>query len=90
LQIGQPDLDERSNPIVDTGDARQFERLLVAFADLRRLNALLQAVIARQQSLVHASFEIVVHPAVPYGMGTLGGRFAAASPKSRQAWCDAT
>ena len=52
FEIGEPDLDQRANPLLETVLAGDRERLLVALPDLLGRDALLQAVVARQQQIV--------------------------------------
>ena len=61
LKIGEPDLDERPDRLLDAGVAREFERLLVALAHLGRVDALLQAIVPGQQRLVYRSGETLIH-----------------------------
>ena len=52
LEVGEPDLDERPDRVLEPGLARDGERLLVVRAHLLRRDALLQAVVARDQELL--------------------------------------
>jgi hypothetical protein len=52
LEIGQPDLDERPDRVLETRLARGLERLLVALADFRRIDPLLQPVVAADEQLL--------------------------------------
>ena len=52
LEIGEPELDERADPLLDPNLARDGECLLVARAHLLRIDALLQAVVAGDEQLL--------------------------------------
>jgi hypothetical protein len=52
LEVREPDLDERTDLLLESRLARDRQRLLVALADLLRGDALLQAVVAGQEQLV--------------------------------------
>jgi len=52
LEIGEPDLDERAHDLLEPGLARDGERLLVALPCLLRRDALLQAIVARDEQLL--------------------------------------
>jgi preprotein translocase subunit SecG len=52
LEIGQPELDERPDTVLETGLARDRERLLVGLADLRGIDALLQPVVSGHEQLL--------------------------------------
>lgn len=46
FEVGQPELDKRADRILDSGLARELERLLVALPDFLDLDPLLEAVVA--------------------------------------------
>ena len=52
LEVGQPDLDERSDRVFEARLARHGERLLPALARLRGVDALLQPVVTGDQKLL--------------------------------------
>src|SRR5207249_4631636 len=52
LEVGQPELDERADGLLEAVLARQLERLLVVRADLVRRHALLEPVVAGEQEVV--------------------------------------
>ena len=52
LEVREPDLDERPDQLLEPRLARERERLLVAFARLARVDALLEAVVARDEQLL--------------------------------------
>jgi hypothetical protein len=52
FEISEPDLDQRSHALFQPVLARHRERLLVALPDLLGGDALLQAVVARQEQIV--------------------------------------
>jgi hypothetical protein len=60
LQVGEPDLDQRPNALLQTGFARNRQRLLVALAHLLRSNALLQAVVPGYEQFLDA-FTRIAH-----------------------------
>src|SRR5947209_17498736 len=45
VEVGEPDLDERPDRLLEAGLSRRLERLLVALAGLRGVHALLQPVV---------------------------------------------
>src|SRR5690242_2305612 len=53
-QVGEPDLDERADRVLETGLPGDLERLFPALARLRRIDPLLQAVVARDEQLLNA------------------------------------
>jgi len=59
LEVGEPDLDERSHALLEPGLARNLERLLVAGTRLVGRNALLQAVVPRDQQLLNSLPRVV-------------------------------
>ena len=61
LEVGEPDLDQRPDPLLDPGLPRERERLLVALAHLRRVDALLQPVVPGQDQLLDLS-RVVARP----------------------------
>jgi preprotein translocase subunit SecG len=61
LEIGQPDLDERPNRVLETCLTRDRERLLVALSDLHQGDPLLQPVVARHEELLDALTGVVGH-----------------------------
>ena len=48
--------------LLDPGLAGDRERLLVALADLRGVDALLQAIVSREQCLLDTNTGVVPHP----------------------------
>ena len=52
LEVGEPDLDERADRVLEACLARGLERLLVALAGLRRVDALLEPVVAGDEELL--------------------------------------
>ena len=50
FEVGEPDLDQRPDPLLHPVLARERQRLLVALAHLRRVDALLEPVVAGQIS----------------------------------------
>jgi hypothetical protein len=61
VEIGQPDLDERSDRVLEPGLPRDLERLLVALTDLVERDPLLEPVVARHQELLDALARVVRH-----------------------------
>ena len=57
---------ERPHAVLDPGLAGERERLLVALADLRRVDALLQAIVPREQRLLDTNTGVVRHAPKPY------------------------
>src|SRR5439155_8386326 len=63
-QVGEPDLDERADRLLEPGLARHRERLLPALARLRGVDALLQPVVAGHEQLLDAlPHKITLHKA---------------------------
>jgi hypothetical protein len=54
FKIGEPDLDEPSDPLLDAGGPRELECLLVTLAHFRGLHALFQPVIPGKDCLVYS------------------------------------
>jgi hypothetical protein len=52
FEIGEPDLDERPDRVLEARPPSRLERVLVAFARLRRIDSLLEAVVAGHQELL--------------------------------------
>src|SRR5437870_4236186 len=52
LEVGEPELDQRADRLLEPCLARERERLLVALAGLRRIDALLQPVVAGDEELL--------------------------------------
>jgi len=52
LEVGEPELDERADRLLEPRLARERQRLLVALAGLRRIHALLQPVVAGDEQLL--------------------------------------
>jgi len=52
LEIREPDLDERPDLLLEPGLARDRERLLEALPNLRRVDALLEPVVAGDEQLL--------------------------------------
>ncbi len=52
FEIGEPDLDERPDPLLEAGGARELERLLVARADLLRRDAVLEPVVTCEKQFL--------------------------------------
>jgi hypothetical protein len=46
FEVGQPELDERANRILDPRRARELERLLIALPDFLDLDSLFEPVVA--------------------------------------------
>src|SRR6476660_4039036 len=61
LQIGEPDLDERTDRILETCLSRDRERLVVGLPDLLGGHALLEPVVARDEQLLDALACLVGH-----------------------------
>jgi hypothetical protein len=59
LEIGEPELDQRADPVLDSGLARDREGLLVAGAGLGRIDALLQSVVPRDEQLLNPLARVV-------------------------------
>jgi CheY-like chemotaxis protein len=60
-EVGQPELDEWADHRFEPCLARQRERLLVARSHLCRLNPLLQAIVARDESLLDTNTDVPRH-----------------------------
>src|SRR4029453_14744732 len=54
FEIGEPDLDERPDRLLEACLARRLERLLCALPRLRGIDTLLEPVVARDQQLLDA------------------------------------
>src|SRR5439155_21115413 len=52
LEVGEPELDERADRLLQPRLARKRQRLLVALAGLRRIHALFQPVVAGDEQLL--------------------------------------
>src|SRR5438094_330616 len=52
LEVGEPDLHQRADRLLQPGVPRGGERLLVALTHLRRVDALLEPVVARHEELL--------------------------------------
>ncbi len=52
LEVGQPDLDERADRLLEPRVLRRLEGLLVALPHLLRVDALLEAVVSGDQELL--------------------------------------
>src|SRR5262249_47522048 len=61
LEIGEPDLDERTHRLLQPCCPRHPERLLVALAHLRGIDALLQPVVTGEQQLLDLRSRTVFH-----------------------------
>src|SRR5581483_3837126 len=61
LEIGEPDLDERPDPLLQASLPRQGQRLLPAFARLHRIDALLEPVVAGDQQLLDPLADVLFH-----------------------------
>ena len=59
VEIGEPDLDERSDRVLDTGLARERKRLLVALSRLGGVDALLEAVVPRDEQTLDLGSNLV-------------------------------
>jgi hypothetical protein len=59
LEIGEPEVDERTDLVLDAGLARGGQRLLVACARLRGIDALLEAVVTGDEQLADALARLV-------------------------------
>ena len=66
-QIREPDLDERPDPLLEPGLPRERERLLPALARLRRVDALLEPVVARHEQLLDPLVDVLFHKATLTG-----------------------
>jgi CheY-like chemotaxis protein len=62
FEIGQPELDERANRILDPRLARELERLLVALPRFLSGNALLETVVAGDEQLLDLGPHLVTAP----------------------------
>ena len=58
FEVGEPDLHERADPLLEPRFARELERLLVALACLCGVDALLQPVVARDEKLLDSLTDI--------------------------------
>lgn len=63
FQVGEPDLDERANRVLQPGLPRKFERLLVALSHLGRIDALLEPVVPGDQELLDSLARVALHRA---------------------------
>lgn len=61
MKVGEPELDERSDLVLDPGLTGERERLIPAFPHLRGVNSLLQAIVSRQQGLLDTNSEVTDH-----------------------------
>src|SRR5436190_13690551 len=52
LEIGEPDLDQRPDRLLEPGLAGQRERLLIVLSRLGRIDPLLEPVVARHEQLL--------------------------------------
>jgi CheY-like chemotaxis protein len=52
LEVGEPDLDQRADALLEPGLPRDGQRLLVVLARFSRVDALLEPVVARDQKLL--------------------------------------
>ena len=59
LKVGEPDLDERPDRVLEPGFPRRRERLLVALSRLRRIDPLLEAIVACDEELLDARAGVV-------------------------------
>ena len=67
VEIGDPDLDERPDRVLDPGFASELERLLPALARLRGVDALFQTVVSGYEELLDPFTKIVLqHRKSPY------------------------
>src|SRR6185503_17740014 len=63
FQIREPDLDERPDPLLQPGLPREGECLLPALPRLRRVDALLEAVVAGHEQLLDPLADALFHNA---------------------------
>ena len=61
VEVGEPDLDQRSDRVLETGLARDGQRLLVGLSHLVGRDALLQPVVAGDEQLLDALARLVAH-----------------------------
>jgi CheY-like chemotaxis protein len=54
LEVGEPDLDQRADALLEPGLPRDGQRLLVVLARFSRVDALLEPVVARDQKLLNS------------------------------------
>ena len=66
LEVREPDLDERPHRLLEPRLTGGLERLLVALAHLRRVDALLEPVVSRQEQLLDAGPRTFFHRGVRY------------------------
>jgi hypothetical protein len=59
LEVGEPDLDERADGVLESGLDRNRERLLVALPRLLRVDALLEPVVARDEKSLDSLTRLV-------------------------------
>ena len=59
LEVGQPDLDQRADRLLETRVARDGERLFVALPRLRGSDTLLQTVVAGDEKSLNALTGVV-------------------------------
>ena len=52
LEVGEPDLDERPDPLLEPRLARRLERLLVTLPHLGRVDPLLEPVVSGHEQLL--------------------------------------
>src|SRR4029079_1510131 len=76
-QIRDPDLDERPDPLLEPGLAREGERLFPALPRLLRIDALLEPVVARHEQLLDPLLDAISHTA------TLTARMVGCPPAPR-------
>ena len=60
-KIGEPELDQRPDAVLDPAFTGDLERLLVALTHLCGIDPLLQAVVPRQQRLLYTNTQIPFH-----------------------------
>jgi hypothetical protein len=59
LEVGEPDFDQRADALLETGLARDGERLLVALPRLLRIDALLEPVVTRDEKPLDSLTRVV-------------------------------
>ena len=61
MEVGEPDLDERANRLLEARLARDRERLLVGLTHLVDRDALLEPIVSRDQQFLDAFARVVGH-----------------------------
>jgi hypothetical protein len=65
FKVCQPELHQRAYPVINAGLSRELKRQRIAFACLRRIDALLQAIVACEERLAHPHRQIFAHSVTP-------------------------